>query len=307
MHTWMRTATTTSSSSSADRRQSQRRQQAASCVDLKPCKVAKVMTSPSSARWKLRGRGSEGREAATVPRAGEASRSTPTTARLRSDERHQADRLQAESARTWTSCGLGCAITSPTSAPSALMSTKVNCDDRAASSCASPRSGPVVPLDISITPCAVANGGAVMTSGEGEDAHTTGKTTEMGRKAIVPYGLYRAHGFYNPHLARQTGFQSENLGCSGRKSAAPSVGPGPLGCTPTDGLPQHLCFLTTSLPATPAIVFSTFRSSGVKASYAPSATILVTADEAKVCPGGHRSLRLGVWAHAGLSTQRIGR
>lgn len=29
------------------------------------------------------------------------------------------------------------------------------------------------------------------------------KETEMGRKAIVPYGLYRAHGFYNPFLARR--------------------------------------------------------------------------------------------------------
>jgi CRISPR-associated protein Csd2 len=28
--------------------------------------------------------------------------------------------------------------------------------------------------------------------------------TEMGRKALVPYGLYRAHGFFNPFLAKGT-------------------------------------------------------------------------------------------------------
>ena len=33
----------------------------------------------------------------------------------------------------------------------------------------------------------------------------------MGRKAIVPYGLYRAHGFFNPHFAKQTGATEEDL------------------------------------------------------------------------------------------------
>ncbi|MDI9548142.1 MAG: type I-C CRISPR-associated protein Cas7/Csd2 [Chloroflexota bacterium] len=96
----------------------------------------------------------------------------------------------------------------------AVMSTKVNCGQvRGPLQLTFARSvDPIVPLDVSITRIAVTDeGDAVMTSGEGEDAHTTGKTTEMGRKAIVPYGLYRAHGFYNPHLARQTGFQSEDL------------------------------------------------------------------------------------------------
>ena len=38
--------------------------------------------------------------------------------------------------------------------------------------------------------------------------------TEMGRKPIVPYGLYRTHGFYNPLLASSdggTGVSSEDL------------------------------------------------------------------------------------------------
>lgn len=34
---------------------------------------------------------------------------------------------------------------------------------------------------------------------------------EMGRKFTVPYGLYRVHGFINPHLAEKTGFSAEDL------------------------------------------------------------------------------------------------
>ena len=33
----------------------------------------------------------------------------------------------------------------------------------------------------------------------------------MGRKSTVPYGLYRAHGFFNPHFAEQTGVSGEDL------------------------------------------------------------------------------------------------
>ena len=33
----------------------------------------------------------------------------------------------------------------------------------------------------------------------------------MGRKATVPYALYRAHGFISPALAAQTGFTGEDL------------------------------------------------------------------------------------------------
>lgn len=34
----------------------------------------------------------------------------------------------------------------------------------------------------------------------------------FGRKSFVPYGLYRAHIFINPHFARDTGFSTEDLG-----------------------------------------------------------------------------------------------
>jgi CRISPR-associated protein Csd2 len=46
----------------------------------------------------------------------------------------------------------------------------------------------------------------------GDDGKTTGgKQTEMGRKALIPYGLYRGHGFFNAHFARQTGATDEDL------------------------------------------------------------------------------------------------
>jgi CRISPR-associated protein Csd2 len=36
-------------------------------------------------------------------------------------------------------------------------------------------------------------------------------TGTLGRKSIVPYGLYRAHVFFNPHFARDTGFDDADL------------------------------------------------------------------------------------------------
>ena len=57
---------------------------------------------------------------------------------------------------------------------------------------------PVVPMDLTITRVAVTR--------TGEE-----KETEMGRKALVPYGLYRGHGFYSPSLAQRTGFSSDDL------------------------------------------------------------------------------------------------
>ena len=36
-------------------------------------------------------------------------------------------------------------------------------------------------------------------------------TTEMGRKYMIPYGLYLAHGFVSPSFAAQTGFSEEDL------------------------------------------------------------------------------------------------
>lgn len=58
---------------------------------------------------------------------------------------------------------------------------------------------PVVPLEVSITRVAVTN------------ERDVEKERTMGRKHIVPYGLYRAHGFISAKLAERTGFDEEDL------------------------------------------------------------------------------------------------
>ncbi len=71
---------------------------------------------------------------------------------------------------------------------------------------------PVVPLDLSITRVAVTKeeDTAVVVADDGGEGKG-GKRTEMGRKALVPYGLYRAFGFLNPHFAVQTGLDPDDL------------------------------------------------------------------------------------------------
>jgi CRISPR-associated protein Csd2 len=62
---------------------------------------------------------------------------------------------------------------------------------------------PVVPMEISITRM------AVTTQKEADDQGGDNRT--MGRKHIIPYGLYRAHGFISAKLAERTGFSEEDL------------------------------------------------------------------------------------------------
>ena len=60
---------------------------------------------------------------------------------------------------------------------------------------------PVVPQEVTITRVAITT-----------EADAENKDTEMGRKHIVPYGLYRAEGFVSANLARKvTGFSEEDL------------------------------------------------------------------------------------------------
>jgi CRISPR-associated protein Csd2 len=95
----------------------------------------------------------------------------------------------------------------------AVMTTGVNCGQvRGPVQVTFARSiDPIVPLDLSITRVAVTDpkDAKVVISDGGEG--TGGKQTEMGRKALVPYGLYRAHGFFNPHFGEQTGVTEEDL------------------------------------------------------------------------------------------------
>jgi len=62
---------------------------------------------------------------------------------------------------------------------------------------------PVQPLNVTITRMAVAT--------EREQREQHGDNRTMGDKWIVPYGLYRAHGFVSAHLAQRTGFSEEDL------------------------------------------------------------------------------------------------
>ena len=62
---------------------------------------------------------------------------------------------------------------------------------------------PIFAQDHSITRMAVAT--------EKEAEKQSGDNRTMGRKATVPYGLYRCHGFVSAHLAGKTGFSADDL------------------------------------------------------------------------------------------------
>lgn len=60
---------------------------------------------------------------------------------------------------------------------------------------------PIMPQEVTITRVAIT-----------KEADAENKNTEMGRKYIVPYGLYRAEGFISANLARKTtGFSESDL------------------------------------------------------------------------------------------------
>ena len=88
----------------------------------------------------------------------------------------------------------------------AVMSTGVNCGQvRGPVQLTFGRSvEPIVSLEHAITRVAVTT--------EAESEKQEGGNRTMGRKATVPYGLYRAHGFVSAFLARQTGFSADDLG-----------------------------------------------------------------------------------------------
>ena len=87
----------------------------------------------------------------------------------------------------------------------AVMTTQINCGQvRGPVQLAFAKSeDPIVPLEISITRM------AVTTEKEAEEQQGDNRT--MGRKHIVPYGLYRVHGFISAKLAEKTGFSDEDL------------------------------------------------------------------------------------------------
>lgn len=74
---------------------------------------------------------------------------------------------------------------------------------------------PVLPLELSITRMAVAEdvkgakSSADYLKWESEQPEDSLRT--MGRKALIPYGLYLSKGFISAHLAEQTGFTEDDL------------------------------------------------------------------------------------------------
>lgn len=96
----------------------------------------------------------------------------------------------------------------------AVMTTGVNCGQvRGPIQLTFARSiNQVVPMDVSITRVAITKPeDAAVIAGESEGENTKGKTTEMGRKAMVPYGLYMGRGFFSPTFAKDTGVTSDDL------------------------------------------------------------------------------------------------
>jgi CRISPR-associated protein Csd2 len=73
---------------------------------------------------------------------------------------------------------------------------------------------PVLALDISITRMAVAEGKSTDSSAQiaaWEAEQPEDKLRTMGRKALIPYGLFCGRGFISAHLAQETGFSEADL------------------------------------------------------------------------------------------------
>ncbi len=71
---------------------------------------------------------------------------------------------------------------------------------------------PIVPQEISITRMAATNEAEKKQRADGqEDGNDRTENRTMGRKYIVPYGLYRSHGFISAKLAERTGFSDADL------------------------------------------------------------------------------------------------
>ncbi|WP_117194000.1 type I-C CRISPR-associated protein Cas7/Csd2 [Rhizobium terrae] len=70
---------------------------------------------------------------------------------------------------------------------------------------------PIVPVEISITRMAATNEAEKKQKAEGSDTSERTDNRTMGRKHIVPYGLYVAHGFISAKFAERTGFSDADL------------------------------------------------------------------------------------------------
>jgi len=95
----------------------------------------------------------------------------------------------------------------------AVMSTGVNCGQvKGPVQMTFARSvEPIMPLEISITRMAATNEAEKKQKAEGDDSSDRTDNRTMGRKHIVPYGLYVAHGFISAKFAERTGFSEGDL------------------------------------------------------------------------------------------------
>ncbi|WP_225028040.1 type I-C CRISPR-associated protein Cas7/Csd2 [Xinfangfangia pollutisoli] len=70
---------------------------------------------------------------------------------------------------------------------------------------------PILPVEITVTRMAATNEAEKKKTAEGADGDQRSDNRTMGRKHIVPYGLYVAHGFISAKFAERTGFSDADL------------------------------------------------------------------------------------------------
>lgn len=128
------------------------------------------------------------------------------------DDKKGASKAKVEAARRWM-----CQSFFDVRAFGAVMSTGANAGQvRGPVQIAFARSvDPILPLDLSITRMAVADSvkGAESSAeiARWEAEQPEDKLRTMGRKALIPYGLFLGRGFISAHLAQETGFSEPDL------------------------------------------------------------------------------------------------
>ena len=128
------------------------------------------------------------------------------------DSKKGANKNQVQNARNWM-----CQSFFDVRAFGAVMSTGPNAGQvRGPVQIAFARShDQILPLDVSITRMAVAE--TVKTAKSSADYEAweaeqkEGELRTMGRKSLIPYGLFVGKGFISAHLAQQTGFSEDDL------------------------------------------------------------------------------------------------
>ena len=128
------------------------------------------------------------------------------------DARKGASKGKVEAAKRWI-----CSNFYDVRAFGAVMSTGANAGQvRGPVQIAFARSvDPVLPLDLAVTRMAVAadvkgsGSSAALAQWEAEQAEDSLRT--MGRKSLIPYGLFLGKGFISAHLAAETGFHEDDL------------------------------------------------------------------------------------------------